>query len=51
MSAIEEKMLSATKSLDFEAAAKLRDEMFALKGGVKEVKKPTQNHRRRRKKM
>ena len=42
-------MLSAAKSLDFEKAAKLRDELFNLKGESKEVQKP-QTKRRRLKK-
>ena len=48
MKSIEDQMLSAAKDLDFEKAAKLRDELFALKGkSTDEIVKP-QTHRRRR---
>ncbi len=49
LASIEDQMLSAAKSLDFEKAAKLRDELFNLKGESKEVQKP-QTKRRRLKK-
>jgi len=52
MKSIEDQMLSAAKALDFEKAAKLRDELFQLKGESKEqiIHKP-QRMRHRRKKM
>ena len=49
LKSVEDQMLSAAKSLDFEKAAKLRDELFSLKGESKEIQKP-QNKRRRLKK-
>ena len=52
MKSVEDQMLSAAKALDFEKAAKLRDELFQLKGESKEqiIHKP-QRMRHRRKKM
>ena len=47
MKKVEDQMLSAAKDLDFEKAAKLRDELFRLKGEQSPVQKP-QTHRRRR---
>jgi len=48
MKSVEDQMLSAAKNLDFEKAAKLRDELFRLKGeGTGNIQKP-QTHRRRR---
>ncbi|MCE5342612.1 MAG: excinuclease ABC subunit UvrB [Eubacteriales bacterium] len=49
LKSIEDQMLSAAKTLDFEKAAKLRDELFSLKGESKSVQKP-QNRRKRLKK-
>jgi len=49
LKSIEDQMLSAAKALDFEKAAKLRDELFGLKGEPKNVQKP-QTKRRRLKK-
>ena len=49
LSSIEDQMLSAAKSLDFEKAARLRDELFSLKGEKSNVQKP-QTKRRRLKK-
>lgn len=49
MQSIEDQMLSAAKSLDFEKAAKLRDDLFTLKGESKEVQKPQGKRRRLRK--
>ncbi len=49
LKSIEDQMLSAAKSLDFEKAAKLRDELFSIKGESKSVQKP-QNRRKRLKK-
>lgn len=50
MKSIEDQMLSAAKSLDFEKAAKLRDELFHLKGEKgSDIQKPQkQRHRRNR---
>ncbi|MDD3409304.1 MAG: excinuclease ABC subunit UvrB [Eubacteriales bacterium] len=47
MKSVEDQMLSAAKSLDFEKAAKLRDELFGLKGEAKPVKKPLKPQRQR----
>jgi len=45
---VEDQMLSAAKDLNFEKAAKLRDELFRLKGeGTGDIRKP-QTHRKRR---
>ncbi|MEA4998726.1 MAG: excinuclease ABC subunit UvrB [Candidatus Limiplasma sp.] len=46
---IEDQMLSAAKSLDFEKAAKLRDELFSLKGESKDIQKPQVKRRRLKK--
>ena len=43
---IEDQMLSAAKDLDFEKAAKLRDELFNLQGQKKEVQKPQMRRRK-----
>ena len=43
---VEDQMLSAARELDFEKAARLRDELFSLRGENVEVQKP-QNRRRR----
>ena len=49
MKSVEDQMLSAAKALDFEKAAKLRDELFQLKGeGKGDIQKP-QTRRKRRK--
>ena len=46
---VEDQMLSAAKDLNFEKAAKLRDELFRLKGegSSADIRKP-QTHRKRR---
>jgi len=49
LKSVEDQMLSAAKSLDFEKAAKLRDELFSLKGESKEVQKPQMKRRRMKK--
>ena len=49
LKSLEDQMLSAAKGLDFEKAAKLRDELFSLKGETKNVQKP-QTKRKRLKK-
>jgi excinuclease ABC subunit B len=46
LSSLEDQMLSAAKSLDFEKAAKLRDELFSLKGETKDVQRPQTKRRR-----
>ena len=45
---LEDKMLSAARNLDFEQAAKLRDQLFALRGDAPIEKKQPQPMRRRR---
>lgn len=45
---LEDKMLSAARNLDFEQAAKLRDQLFALRGDAPIEKKQPQPLRRRR---
>ena len=51
MKSVEDQMLSAAKALDFEKAAKLRDQLFGLKGeGGKEQQIQKPQVRRRRKK-
>ena len=51
MKSVEDQMLSAAKNLDFEKAAKLRDELFRLRGeGTGNIHKP-QTHRRRRERV
>ena len=47
MKQLEDQMLAAAGSLDFEKAAKLRDKLFELKGS-KPADKPQPQHRRRR---
>lgn len=50
LQSLEDKMLSAAKALDFEQAAKLRDELFRLKGEkAEEIKKPQMRRHRNRK--
>ena len=51
MKSIEDQMLSAAKALDFEKAARLRDELFQLKGEGKEqiIHKPQKMRKRRNK--
>ena len=44
-------MLSAAKDLDFEKAAKLRDELFSLKGKKKDVQKPQVRRKRKNKRV
>ena len=45
---IEDQMLSAAKDLNFEKAAKLRDELFRLKGeGTGNIQKPQTQRKRR----
>ncbi len=46
LQSLEDQMLSAAKDLDFEKAAKLRDELFSLKGTGKDVQKPQSRRRR-----
>ncbi len=47
---VEDQMLSAAKELDFEKAAKLRDQLFSLKGeSTAEIQRPQYKRRRRRK--
>jgi len=43
---LEDQMLSAAKDLDFEKAAKLRDELFSLRGKKKDVQKPQTRRRK-----
>ncbi len=45
---IEDRMLSAARNLDFEQAAKLRDQLFALRGDAPIEKKQPQPARRKR---
>ena len=45
---LEDRMLSAARNLDFEQAAKLRDELFALRGDAPIEKQQPQPTRRRR---
>ncbi len=45
---LEDRMLSAARNLDFEQAAKLRDQLFALRGDAPIEKKQPQPARRRR---
>ncbi|MDD3335428.1 MAG: excinuclease ABC subunit UvrB [Eubacteriales bacterium] len=50
MKSIEDQMLSAAKALDFEKAAKLRDELFNLKGEKKDgIQKPQMRRHRKKK--
>jgi excinuclease ABC subunit B len=49
LSQLEDQMLTAANNLDFERAAKLRDQLFAIKGLAPAVKEqPTQRRRKRR---
>ncbi len=49
MKSVEDQMLSAAKELDFEKAAKLRDQLFQLKGEKQDIQKPQQRrHRKKR---
>ncbi len=48
VSSLEDRMLSAAHSLDFELAAKLRDQLFSLRGDKPIEKKQPQPMRRRR---
>ena len=53
MKSVEDQMLSAAKALDFEKAAKLRDQLFELKGESgkeQQIQKP-QTRRRRKKRI
>ena len=53
MQSVEDQMLSAAKALDFEKAAKLRDQLFELKGESgkeQQIQKP-QTRRRRKKRI
>ncbi len=47
LQSVEDRMLSAAKALDFEAAAKLRDELFRLKGEPDKIQAKPQQKRRR----
>ena len=50
MRSIEDQMLSAAKALDFEKAARLRDELFSLKGEKEDkIQKPQARRHRKRK--
>ena len=49
MKSVEDQMLSAAKELDFEKAAKLRDQLFQLKGEKKDIQKPQQRRHRKKK--
>ena len=49
LKSVEDQMLSAAKDLDFEKAAKLRDELFKLRGEKTESKPQPQGKRRRMK--
>ena len=48
---LEDQMLSAAKDLDFEKAAKLRDELFSLKGKKKDVQKPQVRRRKTKRRI
>ena len=49
MKSVEDQMLSAAKNLDFEKAAKLRDELFRLKGqSTDSIQKPQKQRKRTR---
>ena len=51
LKSVEDQMLSAAKELDFEKAAKLRDQLFELKGQTTtDIQRP-QTHRKRRRKF
>ena len=49
MKSVEDQMLSAAKELDFEKAAKLRDQLFQLKGESADIQKPQQRRHRKKK--
>ncbi|MBQ8150602.1 MAG: excinuclease ABC subunit UvrB [Clostridia bacterium] len=49
MKSVEDQMLSAAKALDFEKAAKLRDQLFQLKGEKADIQKPQQRRHRKKK--
>jgi len=49
MKSVEDQMLSAAKELDFEKAAKLRDQLFQLKGERMDIQKPQQRRHRKKK--
>ena len=49
MKSVEDQMLSAAKALDFEKAAKLRDQLFELKGESADIQKPQQRRHRKKK--
>ncbi len=49
MKSVEDQMLSAAKALDFEKAAKLRDQLFQLKGEKTDIQKPQQRRHRKKK--
>ncbi len=49
MKSVEDQMLSAAKELDFEKAAKLRDQLFELKGESADIQKPQQRRHRKKK--
>ena len=51
LKSLEDQMLSAAKDLDFEKAAKLRDELFSLKGKKKDVQKPQTRRRKPKRKI
>ncbi|MEG1892194.1 MAG: excinuclease ABC subunit UvrB [Clostridia bacterium] len=51
LQSVEDQMLSAAKALDFEKAAKLRDELFHLRGDQKEEIQKPQAWRKRNKKF
>ena len=51
LKSLEDRMLSAAKDLDFEKAAKLRDELFSLKGKKKDVQKPQRRRRKTKRKI
>ncbi len=49
MKSVEDQMLSAAKELDFEKAARLRDQLFQLKGESADIQKPQQRRHRKKK--
>ena len=51
LKSLEDQMLSAAKDLDFEKAAKLRDELFSLRGKKKDVQKPQVRRKRKPKRV
>ncbi|NLV58487.1 MAG: excinuclease ABC subunit UvrB [Clostridiales bacterium] len=52
LQSLEDRMLSAAKALDFEQAAKLRDQLFQLKGDkAPSIQKPQARARRRQERM